>query len=98
MGTNGGVESDVIMFYLKIEGRGTDSLYNLFSIAARGKLAYSVSGITHRGTMALSAAGSDRGGYKESDDGVATGAVAFSGAGTPEWDGPYSVYWANNAP
>ena len=96
VGTNGGVEGDVLAIGLYIYGRGTDGYYYEFGVYGRGKLAYSVNGTTGRGSMILTATGTAYGEYKSSDDGVCTGAAVFSGSGTPEWEGPYSVFWWND--
>jgi hypothetical protein len=60
-------------------------------------LGFNVNGLTGKGTMTLRINGSGAGQYKNSDDGVATGTAVFTGSGTPEWEGPYSVWW-NNQP
>jgi hypothetical protein len=48
------------------------------------------------GTMTISGKGLGYGEINSSDSGVSVGAIKAAGSGTPEWSGPYSVYWANN--
>lgn len=99
VGENGGSENDVLTIQFYVYGRGTDGLNYEFSIKGRGAIVYSVNGTTHKGTMIFKGSGSDYGEYKSSGadgDGVTTGSVVFSGSGTPEWEGPFSVFWWNN--
>lgn len=97
VGENGGVESDVIAIQFWMYGRGTDGLYYEYGTYGRGRIAYAVNSTTGRATMTITATGTEYGQYKNSYDGVCTGAATFTGASnSPEWEGPYSVYWWSN--
>ncbi len=96
-GQNGGAESDTILFSFYFFGHGTDGQFYEGDLWGRGRLAYTVSSTTGRGSMTITASGSDYGEYKGSDDGVFTGNVVFTGSSlTPEWEGPFSVAWWND--
>jgi len=94
---NGGSESGVAIMEFSVTTQGTNNVAHKINIKGRSTLGFNVNGLTGKGTMTLRINGSGAGQYKNSDDGVATGTAVFTGSGTPEWEGPYSVWW-NNQP
>jgi hypothetical protein len=93
--TNGGTESDVILLEFNARGLGPNGLFTQFRTFSRARLTLDANDTTQRATMKITGTGSDYGEFKNSDDGVATGTITFEGSGNPEWEGPYSVFWAN---
>jgi len=88
-------ESDTTVFGFGVSGYGSDGNFYEFEIYGRGKISFSVNskGVA---SMTMSGSGVDSGAWQNSDDGVARGSVSFRGKGTPEWSGPYSIYWWND--
>jgi hypothetical protein len=90
---NGGAESDVCVAEFYVEGHGPDGLYyeiDMDESLGSIKAAYKSDGTAK---MTISGKGAGYGEYQSSDEGVSSGKFTFSGTGTPEWEGPFSVYW-----
>ncbi len=89
-------ESDALVIEFQVYARTPDGLGFFFGTFGKGKLSYNRSSTTGQGKMTVTASGTTYGEYQSSDRGVSTGTVIFSGSGTPEWNGPYSVFWWND--
>lgn len=89
-----GAESDKIVLYVDIYGYGPDGLYYEFELRSSvGMLSYNITGGGTKVNMSITATGSGYGELKGSDEGVATGKVVLAGKGTPEFSGPFSLWW-----
>ena len=89
-------ESDTLAIEFQVYARTPDGLGFFFGTFGKGKLVYNKGATTQLGKMTITASGTTYGEYQSSDRGVSTGNVVFAGSGTPEWNGPYSVFWWND--
>ena len=91
---NGGTEKDVVNAEIDIYGHGPDGFFYEAEIIGQGTISINANRNTSTATCSISGVG--YGEFEGSDDGVAKGSFTLSGSGTPEWSGPYSVYWYNH--
>jgi lipopolysaccharide export system protein LptA len=87
----GGSETDVTIADLDVYGQGPDGLNYEVGIYGLGSI--KVSYKTDKATVTISGSGADEGEYQSSDYGITKGSFTLKGSGTPEWSGPYSIYW-----
>lgn len=91
--SGGGVEKDQIVFYLDIYGYDPDGNYTEFyQDYGTGTLKMNMNGKTGVAKMTVQSKGGGYGALFNSNDGVSTSRVIFSGTGTPP-SGPYSLWW-----
>jgi len=90
-----GTEQDVMMVDLSFNGHEPNG--QTFSFALRGSATFkSHPNSTGGKSISLSATkGSGYGEVNSSDSGVSLGNFKAQGSGTPEWTGPFSVFWWN---
>jgi hypothetical protein len=87
-------ESDKIVFYADIYGYGPDGLYyEFYNDYGTGVLTYAVTQNGTKGTMTVYSEGGGYGALEDSDDGESNGKLLFTGTGTTQFSGPYSLWW-----
>jgi hypothetical protein len=87
-------ESDKIVFYADIYGYGPDGLfYEFYNDYGTGVLTYAVTQGGSKGTMTIYSEGGGYGALKSSDEGESNGKLLFTGTGTPNFSGPYSLWY-----
>ena len=92
--SGGGSESDTCIADFEAYGYGPDGLYYEVEMDySLGSIKASYNGNTGVAKMTISGKGAYYGEYQGSSEGVASGKFSLSGTGTPEWSGPFSVYW-----
>ncbi len=93
--TTGVAEQDVMLVDLSFNGREPNG--QSFDFNLRGYATFKLrSNSTGGRTISLSATkASGYGEVNSSDSGVSQGGFRAQGSGTPEWTGPFSVFWWN---
>ncbi len=92
---NGGSENDKCLLSLTIAGNGPDGFFYVAIINGQGTINASYNSNADKATVTVSGNGAGFGESKNSQSGVAKGSFTFKGTGSPEWGGPYSIYWWN---
>jgi len=92
--TGNGTENDKIVFYADIWGDGPDGLYyEFYNDYGTGTLNYVVTAGGAKGSMTIVSKGGGYGSLEGSDEGVSSGKLVFTGKATPDFSGPYSLWW-----
>jgi hypothetical protein len=90
----GGSENDTCIAEFEAYGYGPDGLYYEVEMdESLGSIKVNYNGNTGIAKMTISGKGAYYGEYQNTDEGVASGKFTLTGTGTPEWEGPFSVYW-----